>query len=229
MSDECMELKNIKYQTMLLNNNSKISETIPNILNIEKFLSEEKEVNKNKPWNKLNKGSKIKLIGSFSEEYQMKNNISDKQKLELINYLKLCIERKKLNKKQDLVYDKDTFKIISIQNLTFNKIKNKFTLKRSDKRVSSLKSLAPKNKTTKRNKPLKKKVKKEKRIKKDKDETKKLVKKVKKEKVTKVKKEKVTKDKKEKVIKKQKKNKVPNDKVSKVSNEKVHIDKVSGN
>merc|ERR1712166_302023 len=185
MSDECMELKNIKYQTMLLNNNSKISETIPNILNIEKFLSEEKEVNKNKPWNKLNKGSKIKLIGSFSEEYQMKNNISDKQKLELINYLKLCIERKKLNKKQDLVYDKDTFKIISIQNLTFNKIKNKFTLKRSDKRVSSLKSLAPKNKTTKRNKPLKKKVKKEKRIKKDKDETKKLVKKVKKEKVTK--------------------------------------------
>ena len=77
MSDECMELKNIKYQTMLLNNNSKISETIPNILNIEKFLSEEKEVNKNKPWNKLNKGSKIKLIGSFSEEYQMKNNISE--------------------------------------------------------------------------------------------------------------------------------------------------------
>ena len=230
MSDECMELKNIKYQTMLLNNNSKISETIPNILNIEKFLSEEKEVNKNKPWNKLNKGSKIKLIGSFSEEYQMKNNISDKQKLELINYLKLCIERKKLNKKQDLVYDKDTFKIISIQNLTFNKIKNKFTLKRSDKRVSSLKSLAPKNKTTKRNKPLKKKDKKEKRIKKDKDETKKLVKKVKKEKVIKKqKKNKVPNDKKEKVIKKQKKNKVPNDKVSKVSNEKVHIDKVSGN
>jgi hypothetical protein len=253
MSDECMELKNIKYQTMLLNNNSKISETIPNILNIEKFLSEEKEVNKNKPWNKLNKGSKIKLIGSFSEEYQMKNNISDKQKLELINYLKLCIERKKLNKKQDLVYDKDTFKIISIQNLTFNKIKNKFTLKRSDKRVSSLKSLAPKNKTTKRNKPLKKKVKKEKRIKKvlqvilkavqkekvtnvkkEKVKKEKVKKeKVKKEKVkkVKVKKEKVKKEKvkKEKVIKKQKKNKVPNDKVSKVSNEKVHIDKVSGN
>ena len=31
MSDECMELKNIKYQTMLLNNNSKIFETKPNI------------------------------------------------------------------------------------------------------------------------------------------------------------------------------------------------------
>ena len=63
------------------------------------------------------------------------------------------------------------------QNLIFNKIKNKFTLKRSDKRVSSLKSLAPKNKTTKRNKPLKNKVKNEKRIKKDTDKKKKRVKK----------------------------------------------------
>tara|TARA_B110000008_G_scaffold226948_1_gene228596 strand:- start:253 stop:828 length:576 start_codon:yes stop_codon:yes gene_type:complete len=177
MSDECMELKNIKYQTMLLNNNSKISETIPNISNIERFLTEEKEVTQNKPWNKLNKGTRIKLITSFTEEYQLQNKISDELKLELRTYLKLCLERKKLNKKQDLVYDIENFKIISIQNLIFNKIKNKFTLKRSDKRVSSLKSLAPKNKTTKRNKPLKNKVKNEKRIKKDTDKKKKRVKK----------------------------------------------------
>ena len=59
MSDECMELKNIKYQTMLLNNNSKIFEPIPNISNIEKFLLDEKEINQNKPWSKLNKGTKI--------------------------------------------------------------------------------------------------------------------------------------------------------------------------
>ena len=69
MSDECMELKNIKYQTMLLNNNSKIFETKPNVSNIEKFLRDEKEINKNKPWSKLSKGTKIKLILNFSEEY----------------------------------------------------------------------------------------------------------------------------------------------------------------
>ena len=147
MSDECMELKNIKYQTMLLNNNSKIFESVPNITNIEKFLTKDKEVHKNKPWSKLNKGTKIKLLTNFADEYQKKNEINDKEKKQLIQYLKLCLERKKLNKKQDLVYDKENFKIISINNLIFNKTKNRFTLKKQDKRISSLKSLAPKNKT----------------------------------------------------------------------------------
>ena len=154
MSDECMELKNIKYQTMLLNNNSKIFETKPNVMNIEKFLQDEKEINKNKPWSKLNKGTKIKLIKKYVDEYQEKHNISDQQKIQLNEYLRVCLERKKLNKKQDLVYDKEKFKIVQIQNLIFNKTKNKFTLKKSDKRISSLKSLAPKNKT-KRLKPQK--------------------------------------------------------------------------
>ena len=149
MSDECMELKNIKYQTMLLNNNSKIFETKPNVLNIQQFLDNEKELNKNKPWSKLSKGTKIKLVTKFADEYQEKNNITDEQKINLIDYLKLCLERRKLNKKQDLTYDKENFKILTIQNLVFNKVKNRFTLKKSDKRVSSLKSLAPKNKTKK--------------------------------------------------------------------------------
>ena len=144
-----MELKNIKYQTMLLNNNSKIFETKPNILNIAQFLDNEKQINKNKPWSKLNKGTKIKLVTKYAEEYQEKNKITDEQKKNLIDYLKLCLERRKLNKKQDLTYDKENFKIVIIQNLVYNKVKNRFTLKKSDKRVSSLKSLAPKNKTKK--------------------------------------------------------------------------------
>lgn len=157
-----MELKNIKYQTMLLNNNSKIFETKPNVSNIEKFLRDEKEINKNKPWSKLSKGTKIKLIINFCQEYQEKHKITDIQKKDLIKYLKLCLERKKLNKKQDIVYDKENFKIVSIQNLVYNKVRNRFTLKKSDKRVSSLKSLAPKNKTKRVKSQKEKKLKKEK-------------------------------------------------------------------
>jgi len=169
-----MELKNIKYQTMLLNNNSKIFETKPNISNIEKFLRDEKEANKNKPWSKLSKGTKIKLITNFSDEYQLKNKITDEQKKDLIKYLKLCLERKKLNKKQDISYDKENFKIISIQNLTYNKVKNRFTLKKNDKRVSSLKSLAPKNKTKRvKSQKDKNKLKKQKRDKSKRDKDKK--------------------------------------------------------
>ena len=173
MSDECMELKNIKYQTMLLNNNSKIFETKPNVLNIEKFLDNEKQINKNKPWSKLNKGTKIKLVTKYAEEYQEKNKITDEQKKNLIDYLKLCLERRKLNKKQDLTYDKENFKIVTIQNLVYNKVKNRFTLKKSDKRVSSLKSLAPKNKTKKHLKDKKEKQKRDKIKKQKRDKIKK--------------------------------------------------------
>lgn len=178
MSDECMELKNIKYQTMLLNNNSKIFETKPNVLNIQQFLDNEKELNKNKPWSKLNKGTKIKLVTKFADEYQEKNNITDEQKKNLIDYLKLCLERRKLNKKQDLTYDKENFKILTIQNLVFNKVKNRFTLKKSDKRVSSLKSLAPKNKTKKHLKEKRDKQKRDKIKKQKRDKGKKVKKKV---------------------------------------------------
>ena len=54
------------------------------------------------------------------------------------------MERKKLQRQKDVVYDIETNAIKSITSLIFNKTTNKFTLKRSDKRTSTLKSLAPK-------------------------------------------------------------------------------------
>ena len=56
MSDECIELKNIKYKSMLLNSsNEESKETIENISNFDSFLEEEKTGNSNEPWIKLNK------------------------------------------------------------------------------------------------------------------------------------------------------------------------------
>ena len=59
MSEECMELQNIKYQTMLLNGNSKVTSNKVDSGNIDAFLEKEKEANKDKPWNKLGKNQKI--------------------------------------------------------------------------------------------------------------------------------------------------------------------------
>ena len=49
MSEECQELKNIKYQTMLLNSNSKIVSPKKNSENLDDLLQTKKENNKNKP------------------------------------------------------------------------------------------------------------------------------------------------------------------------------------
>ena len=144
MTDECLELKNIKYQTMLLNNNSKTISTTPNILNIEHFLKKEQELSKKKPWNKLGKAIQLKRIYIYIDEYCKKNKYNNNQKKKLKLYLLTCLDRKKLQRQKDIIYDIKTNKIKNIPGLIFNKKNNKFTLKRKEKKTSTLKCLAPK-------------------------------------------------------------------------------------
>ena len=61
-TDECQELKNIKYKTMLLNG-APLSETKSSndLSNLEKFLEAEKINNSNEPWCKLNKTIKTRF------------------------------------------------------------------------------------------------------------------------------------------------------------------------
>ena len=151
MSEICQELQNIKYQTMLLNHNSKIYDTKPNIDNIEAFLEKEKEANKKKPWSKLSKASKLKKISEYVIQYRDENKLNSEQTNELEKYLTQCLNRKKLQRQKDVVYDITTNKIKSINGLIYNKVKNKFTLKVKDKKTNTLKSLAPKNKTQNKN------------------------------------------------------------------------------
>lgn len=145
-NDECIELKNIKYQTMLINNKMEINQKkeTTNISNIEDFLNKEREHNQKQPWSKLGEGSKLKKISEFVDDYGVKNSLSETEKKQLNRYLKKCMERKKLQRVKDVQYSIDTGKIISIPGLLFNKKNNKFTLKNMDKKGSTLKSLAPK-------------------------------------------------------------------------------------
>ena len=186
MTDECLELKNIKYQTMLLNNNSKVKETKPNnVDNIERYLEKEKELNKTKPWGKLGKASKLKRIYEYADDLVKKNKYSEAQQKQLKSYLLSCLDRKKLQRQKDVVYDMKTNKIKSIPGLLYNKPKNKFTLKRQDKKTSTLKCLAPK-KNAKSKSEKRKKRKKEEKEKKNKEEKEKKKKKKKKKKTNKI-------------------------------------------
>ena len=144
--DDCTELKNIKYQNMLLSN-SKISEdVVANIENIELFLTKEKNENKNKPWNKIGKTKKIKIINEFIKSYSKINKLNKVKTLELKNYLLTCIERKKLQKIKDVNYNKEKEVIIDIPNLHYNEKTKKFFVKKGEKKLSTLKHLAPKSK-----------------------------------------------------------------------------------
>jgi len=152
MSDECIELKNIKYKSMLLNSsNEESKETIENISNFDSFLEEEKTGNSNEPWIKLNKTIKLVKFQEFVNKYQIDNNITDQEKIDLFKFLANNLDRKRFLKTKEVNYDKDNGIILSIPSLFYNSSNKKFTLKRCDKRQSTLKSLAPKKNRNKKN------------------------------------------------------------------------------
>jgi hypothetical protein len=147
--DECMELKNIKYKTMLLNGMSwpdsqTNSNSSNNLSNLDKFLENEKNNNVNEPWSKLDKTLKIKKLILFAETYKIEKQLDDNEYNQFVIFLKDCLDRKKLQRVKDITYDKTTGIIKDIPGLFHNKIKNHYTIKNLDKRISTSKSLAPK-------------------------------------------------------------------------------------
>ena len=64
--EECQELNNIEYKTMLLNGNKKnLSTVINDISNIDLLLDQENELNKKESWNKLDKSIKMNKISEY--------------------------------------------------------------------------------------------------------------------------------------------------------------------
>ena len=107
---------------------------------------------KNKPWNKLDNSNKIQKLHSFAEKFGKEKKYSVKEIKLLKVYFKDCILHKnKLSKSKEVNYDKDTGVILSIPGLNYNQHSKSFTIRINDnKRVSTLKSLAPKRKTPKK-------------------------------------------------------------------------------
>jgi hypothetical protein len=143
--EECIELKNIKYKTMLLSGvQLKETKSSNDLSNLEKFLEDEKNNNKNEPWCKLDKTLKTKLLIEFVEKYKIEKQLDNEETELLISFLKNCLDKKKLQRVKDVIYDKSTGTIKEIPALTYTKNNKHFTLKNMDKRISTLKSLAPK-------------------------------------------------------------------------------------
>lgn len=144
-TQECLELKNIQYKTMLLSGAPlKETKSSNDMSNLDKFLEDEKTNNKSEPWCKLDKTIKTKKMLDFVEVYKNENSLDQEEEKILIAFLKDCLDRKKLQKVKEVNYDKTNGKITEIPALSYTKASKHFTLKNLEKRVSTLKSLAPK-------------------------------------------------------------------------------------
>jgi len=151
--EECVELKNIKYKTMLLNGGpAKETKSSNDLTNLDKFLEDNKNNFQNEPWCKLDKTIKTKKLLVYAENYTITHQFTEDEKQLLILFLKDSLDRKKFQRVKDVEYNKLTGEIIDIPALFYTKSNKHFTLKNLEKRVSTLKSLPPKKVKTIKNK-----------------------------------------------------------------------------
>ena len=154
-NEECVELKNIKYKTMLLSGVPiKETKSANDLSNLEKFLENEQNNNKNDPWCKLDKTIKTKKLIEYVTLYKEENKLDEEESELLVLFFKDCLDRKKFQRVKDVIYDKATGLIKEIPALSYTKATKHFTLKNIDKRVSTQKSLpVKKTQGTIKNKP----------------------------------------------------------------------------
>jgi len=143
-SSKINENKTLKYKPNGMWGDIKSSSE--NLVNLDKFLENEKLTNATEPWSKLDKTAKIKKLTVYALNYKIENNLSEEEYNKLITFFKDCLDKKRLARVKDIHYNKENGEIKEIPALFFNKQSNHFTLKNLDKRVSTLKGLAPKKK-----------------------------------------------------------------------------------
>jgi hypothetical protein len=145
--DNSKELKTLKYKTMGLRKDGVSwpeGQSASDLVNLDKFLEDEKKTNSIEPWSKLDKTAKLKKLLIFASIFKDENNLSNEEYNNLITFLRDCLDRKKLYKVKDVIYDKDTGLVKDIPGLYHSKPTNHFTLKNIDKKISVTRSLAPK-------------------------------------------------------------------------------------
>ena len=144
-TSDCPELNAIKYKSMMMRGAAICEPVTNNVDNLDAFLEREKISNNGDPWSKLDKTAKIRKLVVFVQQYKEENDISEEESNVLLAFLKDSLDRKRLSRVKDVIYDKTSGLIKEIPALHFNKASTHFTLKNTDKqRTSTLKSLPPK-------------------------------------------------------------------------------------
>lgn len=143
--NECLELKNINYKSMLLKNKVVVDNQLIYSKNAEEILKNEIKSSKKKRWNKLSLTEKNHKIKSFSKRYCSENKMKKKKKKMFDVFLKNLLINKRLSRNKDVEYDVSSGKLMQILNIEFNSKENRFTLKSVDKKKSALSGLSKKN------------------------------------------------------------------------------------
>jgi hypothetical protein len=126
---DCKEYNSLKYKTMIMTGTNIESCLDTNEEKINMFLSMDMEKNKKGVWSKLSKTEKVKKIKNYIKTTLLKeHNLTDTEVLNATKFFSLLMDRKKLSKNNELLYNQEIGLIESIEGLTFNPETRKFTI-----------------------------------------------------------------------------------------------------
>ena len=138
----CKEYNSLKYKTMIMTGNT-LDTTILNETNetdLNKFLTNETQKNKNQNWSKLSKTERIKKLNIYVKDVlTSQHKLNPEEVTNLKQFLYHLLERKKITKNNDISYDENTGDIQNIPVLLFNTKIRKFTLNKNMNEVKKYK------------------------------------------------------------------------------------------
>jgi hypothetical protein len=122
-----------------------------NLSALEDMLETEKQNNKLAAWNKLDKTSRVQKLHAFAEKYGREHGLPVKEIRNLKVFFTGALDKGRLNRAKDVVYDRELREVKSVPALHFNNEAKAFTLRNLEdaKRVSTLKCLTPNRRTPK--------------------------------------------------------------------------------
>ena len=130
---DCKEYNSLKYKTMIMTGTNIEPTMDTNEEKINMFLSMDMEKNKKGVWSKLSKTEKVKKIKNYIKTTLLKeHNLTETEISTATKFFSLLMDRKKLSKNNELIYNQEIGLIESIEGLTFNPETRKFTIN-SDK------------------------------------------------------------------------------------------------
>ena len=126
---DCKEYNSLKYKTMIMTGTNIEPTLDSNEEKINMFLSMDMEKNKKGVWSKLSKTEKVKKIKNYIKNVLAKeHDLTEAELLYANKFFSLWMDRKKLSKNNELLYNQDVGVIEGIEGLSFNVETRKFTI-----------------------------------------------------------------------------------------------------
>lgn len=112
-----------------------------NITSIDDLISNQQRQNDNEQWNKIERSTKLKKLYYYAETYGLKQSMDPKDIKALKMFFTSSLNKGRLLKNKDVVYNTDNCIIESIPGLQYNTKTKNFTIRNVElKHASTVKS-----------------------------------------------------------------------------------------